>query len=181
MRVHFSSPVRFPSRSGTISSAIQPSQMPSSIASFTTPTALSSVARACEKQSTATRNTACRFYPRHSHPPQIDSRPGLYRRVGDACRATSRVGDSHLDCRAAPRQFEAHAQTTANRSLATALSRARSLAACWRCARNRNPPLAAHGYSITGLGRSTPPFAQTSKSPRHLTGSRGPLNTGRDP
>ena len=101
MRVHFSSPVRFLSRSGTISSAIQPSQMPSSIASFTTPTALSSVARACEKQSTATRNTACRFYPRHSHPPQIDSRPGLYRRVGDACRATSRVGDSHLDCRAA--------------------------------------------------------------------------------
>src|SRR5215469_6844479 len=102
MRVRFSSPVRSPSSSGTILSAIQLSQTPSSIASFTTPTALSSVAKACEKQSTATRNTACRSYPRHQHPPQIDSRPGLYRRVGDACQATIRVGDSHLDCRALP-------------------------------------------------------------------------------
>src|SRR5215831_4781156 len=48
-------------------------------------------------------------------------------------------------------------------------------------ARNRNPPLAPHGYSITGLGRSTSPIEQTSKSPRRLTASRGPLNTGRDP
>jgi hypothetical protein len=55
-------------------------------------------ARACGRMQTGPRVLS---YPRHSHLPQIDSRPGLYRRVGDACRATSRVGDSHLDCRAA--------------------------------------------------------------------------------
>src|SRR6516165_1269915 len=60
----------------------------------------------------------------------------------------------------------------AARSLRRYRGRARSRLAA--LARNRNPPL-------TGLGRSTSPIEQTSKSPQPLTASRGPLNTGRDP
>src|SRR5262244_2291091 len=49
-----------------------------------------------------------------------------------------------------------------------------------RCARNRNPPLcrARLQYEAWSLNLQT---GQTSKSTRRLTGSRGPLNTGRDP
>jgi len=71
------------------------------------------------------------------------------------------------------RQFQAHAQTTASRSLATALSRARSLAACR--ARPQSQPTAYRAWSINLPNRANLKIAQP------LTASRGPLNTGRDP